>query len=547
MADNPNLSFAPQGNEPDWLGNLKSGLQNANDAAWAKVQAILNPPLDETSSRAAQVAGAAAYNTLPLPGTSAGNAASGAVGDFAQGASDVYHRLLSNNYDPEAKMPDLGAFGGAEARATPGLFPSAAPRNDYEKALGEVSGAVVPAALGGIAGRASEALGEIAGSGDTAGLSDQTGAIRLDPDILPPAVARVRAEIMANGSINPAIVDALAKHIQKYGGKANDPLADVPLMGDSSEFYGDLPTISSGSIPGITEAHKALPVAKSGTWGALMDRNLISGGAEGYPSSILFGGDVNALSSPIVRQDIIRTMTGSGIPSEYWPKQYATSPQGSLVFKMPVAGNFDARSRLAMQDLEANLEGLDLKGKNFSTMVNMANKNYAAILRQRAEQDKGIPTLDTGDGFNWQELTKAQELWREGSRDNMANCIKDPTYCNLMEAGKTRIFSLRDNDTNEPKLTLSTGYDPYRNHKKPPDRPTFPTELKRDAIGQIKGKANTIRPQFLNNVQQLIDHLNLDPNPSGDWFNMGGEEKPSGRQEEDAWIERWQLPSYDDL
>jgi hypothetical protein len=143
-------------------------------------------------------------------------------------------------------------------------------------------------------------------------------------------------------------------------------------------------------------------------------------------------------------------------------------------------------------------------------------------------KEKGEVILDTGDGYNWQRLSPEQAAW-EGGDKQQSNCVGG--YCDDMRAGRTQIYSLRENDTNKPKITLSTGYDKYGNMGRPDYLPRRDLDQPLNVVGQIKGRANRIRPEFAPHVQQLADHLGLDLSGTGDWYMMNPELANAKRDE----------------
>lgn len=420
---------------------------------------------------------------------------------------------------PQAQLPESMQPGEFSPFLSPHL-PQSEVRNGYDSGLkgyGNTIGQLIGPA---VYGKGLEGLAMLEGSGDAAGaFGNQSGAIRLLPDYMDKDVAAARADQMLRDveDVPDELRTALAKHILKHGGKADDPIDALPLQGENARTYGDIKDVQ-GDYYRVRAGQEELPKAGEGTWGAMMAQNL---GFNPMSSKAIFAGrGPESLNNSIIRGNIERVFEDTGVEPQYWPKQYAEMPEDSVVFRHPDPDDGDWRSKNIFKDLVSNLDGTDLKGKSFADMVQTANQNYASVLREQLKKNKGEHVLDTGDGYNWQKLSPAQLEW-EGDSKNMAHCIGG--YCNDVESGGTNVYSLRKNDTNESKITLSTGNDRYRNMGRPDWLPYSSTQQPIHMVGQIKGKANAIRPEFASNVQQLADHLGLDLSDSGDWYRMNPE------------------------
>ena len=497
------------------------------DPGWEALKAQFWPGVQDAGHDAATLLSGVANGIVDTPQL-LGHAlkqllASGLQGVSAEGSEGL----------PPAQLPAQLQPGEFSPVLSP-LLPQSEVRNGYDAELKEYGNALGQLAGPAAYGKGIEGLTALEGSGDAAGaFGNQLGAIRIKGDLLSPAVAQSRADWLMRNAFGPSPEDAypelaaaLKKHIQKYGGTAQDPLHDVPMQGEDMQHYSDFSGVSAED-PGNYFNSRArserggLKNSEDGTWGAFFDKNLSSGM---LPHKAIFAsgdGDPSVLSSPFVRRNVDHVMQNSGTDPRFWAKQYINQPEDALTFNLadpkyvPPYGSSEA-----LYDLARNLDGTDLTGKTFADMVNAGNKNYAAVLRDQLKKQKGEPVLDTGDGYNWQKLAPSQLEW-EGSPKNMAHCIGG--YCDDVESGGTNVYSLRNNETNEPKITLSTGNDRYRNLGRPNWLPYSSTQQPLHMVGQIKGKANAIRPEFADNVQKLADHLGLDLSDSGDWYLMNPE------------------------
>jgi len=351
----------------------------------------------------------------------------------------------------------------------------------------------------------------------------------VSPDVADAHTANLQSAMTQ--SMPPEMAKAYVKYLRTLAGSKESPIHNTPIMGelasqtlnrlDENQVLRQRPSVENvlgkWSIP-----EEMGPEANPGTWGAL-DSHILD------PTNARYVyGDAAGLNTPEFKMD---RMADSGIPEPYRIKQYDALQPRSAILGMPQTNYIPPVLGDAFDDLVGNLRGADISRMDFPTMVQQGNKNYEQALLEQMKRNKGEHILDTGDGMNWQELTEPHQLQWEGNDRNMAHCIKDPYYCRNVQQGNTRVFSLRRNDNNQPVLTVSTGNDQFRYYHAPDWLPRESIEQPTDVIGQIKGRANAIKPKYAPNVQQLIDHLDLDPSQSGDYYKMFPEEAQKRQQE----------------
>jgi len=101
-----------------------------------------------------------------------------------------------------------------------------------------------------------------------------------------------------------------------------------------------------------------------------------------------------------------------------------------------------------------------------------------------------IPQLKEENGLRWVEIVDSSALEREGNL--MGHCVGDDKYCEGLEAGEIRLFSLRDS-SNRPRVTieyniLNNSIDQFQGKENSPPHPRYSGPIARFLNYMFRGK-----------------------------------------------------------
>ncbi len=316
------------------------------------------------------------------------------------------------------------------------------------------------------------------------------GAVRRKGDIVTPHVAIMVADQYVTAAenatnkedeISELVRNKLAHYLHRRGGM-QDPVMENTTVWEIGEEGKPEIAYGLGEAPAWFSIQRDLPPANVGTWQGVIDTMLVNNFKKGssYQDHLRYTGD------KAVTEEMKRLISeGSGIFRENLDKVLVRLPSENLIAVTTDDGY--GRAIDATAELIGFLRGPDrppgIEEMDFPQMVSEYHKFYLNALKNwmamhKPDVTSRVPMKD----LEWVEL-RPIHLAKEG--DEMHHCVG--SYCNDVESGIYRIFSLRTKD-GKPKVTISALRDGGN-----------------WVIEQIKGRGNTVPLKYRDVILDFIE------------------------------------------